>query len=47
MPSESPFCFSDGIIDTKQVTKRAFDSKGTSEIPATLGIIIKILEGCN
>ena len=33
MPSESPFRFSDGIIDTKQVTKRAFDSKGTSEIP--------------
>ncbi|MFU8617775.1 hypothetical protein [Neisseria sp. LACPHL-SPEC-2024-00856] len=33
MPSESSFRFSDGIIDTKQVTKRAFDGKGTSEIP--------------
>ena len=33
MPSESPFRFSDGIIDTKQVTKRVFDRKGTSEIP--------------
>ena len=33
MPSESPFRFSDGIIDTKQVTKRVFDRKRTSEIP--------------
>ncbi|HEZ1378516.1 TPA: HNH endonuclease [Neisseria meningitidis] len=24
---------SDGIFDTKQVTKRAFDGKGTSKIP--------------
>ena len=46
MPSERPFAFQTAI-DTKQVTKGAFDGKGTSEIPATLGIIIKIQEGCN
>ena len=33
MPSESSFRFSDGIFDIKQITKRAFDSKGTSKIP--------------
>ncbi|MBF1293706.1 MAG: HNH endonuclease [Neisseria sp.] len=26
-------CFSDGIFDTKRVTKRAFDDKGKSKIP--------------
>ena len=33
MPSEAVFGFQTAFFDTKQVTKRVFDGKGTSEIP--------------
>ncbi|HEZ0956113.1 TPA: hypothetical protein WGW93_000100 [Neisseria meningitidis] len=32
MPSERPSCRSDGIFDTKQVTKGVFDGKGETKI---------------
>ena len=33
MPSEAVFGFQTAFFDTKQVTKKAFDGKGKSEIP--------------